>query len=303
MKRSVLVAGLAAVVVLLGAACATDPGGGPPPNVLPVAQITTNPNPPTGVGSLTVTFDGSTSSDPDGSIAGYDWNFGDGTTGSGVSVTHTFGPGNHFVQLAVTDNKGAIGTTSTTVTVTNAAPTADFTITPSGGTAGFTATFTSTSTDSDGSIANYAWDFEELGTESGPTKSVVAKTIPAGTFDVTLTVTDNSGATASKTRQVTATGAPAAPVNLTLTGSGCCDTYGDFSWTPVPGADGYEIYLDAISDGWNCLVDASNVINGQASTGRVTAALLCLGSDYNAKIRARANGVWSSWSGDVHIRL
>ena len=302
MRRSVIVAGLAAVVVLIGAACTTNSGPSTPPNVLPVAQITTNPNPPTGQGSLTVTFDGSASNDPDGSITGYTWDFGDSTTGSGVSVTHTFGPGNHLVQLAVTDNKGAIGTASTTVSVTNAPPVADFTITPSGGAAGFTATFTSTSTDSDGTIDNYSWDFEELGTESGPTKSVVNKTIPAGTFDVTLTVTDNNGATATKTRQVTATGAPAAPVNLTKTGSGCCDTWADYSWTPVPGADGYEINMDGYFLG-GCVTDHSAVINGQASTGRVQAVGLCLGSQYDVSIRAKANGLWGPWSSTIHITL
>jgi len=299
-KRSAIIAGMVAVVVLLGTACAPDSGPGTPPNVLPVANITATPT-VTGPGPLTVNFDGSTSTDPDGSVVGYFWDFGDGHTGSGVAVSHTFGPGNWQVQLQVTDNKGALGTTSTTITVTNTAPVADFSISPNSGPAPLSATFDAStlSSDPDGSIVSYSWDFEELGTESGAT---VVKSIPAGTFNVTLSVTDNNGATTTKTRSVTATGTPAVPVNLTKTGSGCCDTYGDFAWTPVPGADGYEINMDGYALG-GCVIDASDIINGQASTGRVQQGTLCLGSQYNVKIRARANGVWSSWSPTIHITL
>lgn len=298
MKRNLIV-GLVAAVALLGAACATDPGPGVPPNVLPVANFTSSQT--SGLAPLPVHFDATTSNDPDGSIVGYFWTFGDGATGSGATFDHTFAPGVWQVQLQVTDNKGAIGTTSTTITATNNAPTADFSISPSTGTAPLSATFDAStlSGDIDGNIVSYSWNFEELGTEAGPT---VVKSIPAGTIDVTLTVTDNNGATATKTRQVTATGAPAVPVNLTKTGSGCCDTYGDYSWTPVPGADGYEINMDGYFLG-GCVTDASDVINGQTSTGRVQQAGLCLGSQYNVSIRARANGVWSAWSPTIHITL
>src|SRR5690606_41763028 len=117
----------------------------------------------------------------------------------------------------------------------------------------------------DGSTCGYAWAFHELGAESGAT---VAKTIPAATIDVTLPVTDNHGATATTTRSVPATGAPAtAPTNLQKTGSGCCNTYGDFSWTPVPGAAGYEISMNNVPLG-GCVVAASAVINGQPDHGR-----------------------------------
>jgi len=93
-----------------------------------------------------------------------------------------------------------------------------------------------------------------------------------------------------------------APTNLQKVGSGCCDTYGDFAWTPVPGATDYEINMDGYFLG-GCVTDASDVINGQTSTGRVQQAGLCLGSQYNVSIRARANGVWSAWSPTIHITL
>ncbi|AJY69153.1 cytochrome C [Geobacter sulfurreducens] len=65
-----------------------------------------------------ITFSGSGSSDPDGSIVGYVWNFGDGTTGSGVSVTKTYTTaGTYTVTLTVTDNSGDTASDTAVVTV------------------------------------------------------------------------------------------------------------------------------------------------------------------------------------------
>jgi PKD repeat protein len=68
---------------------------------------------------LACTFDGSGSSDPDGTIVSYAWAFGDGTMGSsGVTTSHTYASaGTYTVTLTVTDNGGATGTASQTVTV------------------------------------------------------------------------------------------------------------------------------------------------------------------------------------------
>ena len=87
------------------------------PNVLPVAAFTATP------GVLTASFDASASSDPDGSITGYAWSFGDGTTGSGQAVTHPYAAaGTYTVTLTVTDNRGGSTSTSRSVTVTAAPP-------------------------------------------------------------------------------------------------------------------------------------------------------------------------------------
>lgn len=92
-------------------------------------------NPPIAVASalpesgqvpLEVAFDGSGSSDSDGTIISYFWNFGDriGPPGdrsgeSGVSVTHTFyDPGIYSAKLTVTDNSGATSSTALTITAT-----------------------------------------------------------------------------------------------------------------------------------------------------------------------------------------
>lgn len=67
---------------------------------------------------LTASFNASTSNDPDGSISSYAWNFGDGTTGTGVAPSKTYASaGTRTVTLTVTDNGGATGQTSQQVTV------------------------------------------------------------------------------------------------------------------------------------------------------------------------------------------
>lgn len=92
--------------------------GNPPPtstNEQPVAVIETDFA--TQSDPLAFSFDGSASSDPDGTITEYSWNFGDGTTGSGMLVEHTFaGADIYTVSLTVRDDKGETSTTSTEIT-------------------------------------------------------------------------------------------------------------------------------------------------------------------------------------------
>jgi hypothetical protein len=72
--------------------------------------------PTSGTAPLAVSFNGSASSDPDGTIAGYAWNFGDGGSASGATTSHTYSAvGNYTATLTVTDNNGA--TSSTTVSI------------------------------------------------------------------------------------------------------------------------------------------------------------------------------------------
>ena len=87
------------------------------PDTPPSAVATANPT--SGIAPLTVSFSGTGSSDPDGTIVSYSWTFGDGTTGSGATVSHTYSSAGTFTAtLTVTDNGGATGTASVSITAT-----------------------------------------------------------------------------------------------------------------------------------------------------------------------------------------
>ncbi|MFI7587166.1 PKD domain-containing protein [Spongisporangium articulatum] len=179
----------------------------PPVNQVPTASFTSTTS------GLTANVNGSASSDPDGTIASYGWAFGDGTTGAGPTASHAYAAaGTYQVTLTVADNTGATASVTRPVTVTapavNQAPTASFTST----TADLTANLNgSASSDPDGTIASYGWAFGDGTAGTGPTASHAYAA--AGTYQVTLTVTDNAGATGSVTKPVTVT-APAPTTTL-----------------------------------------------------------------------------------------
>ena len=157
------------------------------------------------------------------------------------------------------------------------------------------------SNDTDGTIVAYNWDFGDFTFGSG--KNVSHTFMTAGTFPVTLTVTDDDEATTSYTTNVSVGGAPTvAPTGLTKIGSGCCNTWGDFAWNEVPGATAYEIHMGSYFGG-GCLTDGDATIPGPTATGRVQQFGLCLGSHYNTTIRAQANGLWGPWSSSVNVTL
>jgi PKD repeat protein len=84
----------------------------PPPNQAPTAAFTSSAD------GLTVSVDGGDSSDADGAVAAYAWEFGDGTSGSGATASHTYvAAGTYPVTLRVTDDEGATGTVTHDVTV------------------------------------------------------------------------------------------------------------------------------------------------------------------------------------------
>jgi PKD repeat protein len=161
----------------------------------PVASFIYSPSTPyTGEN---VTFNATDSYDPDGTIASYLWDFGDGTNASGVIVTHSYADnGTYTVTQTVTDNDGLSDTTSANVTVFNRLPVAIFTESAETVSTGETITFNaSASYDPDGSIVSYFWDF---GDGTNATGVIVGHAYADnGTYTVTLTVTDNDGATAT----------------------------------------------------------------------------------------------------------
>lgn len=87
-----------------------------PGNVAPTAVISATPT--SGTVPLTVSFSGAGSSDPDGSLASWNWTFGDGTSATGVTTSHVYGTaGTYTAQLQVTDSGGLSATSAVTVTV------------------------------------------------------------------------------------------------------------------------------------------------------------------------------------------
>jgi PKD repeat protein len=178
----------------------------PAENVPPVAEFTS------GVSGLSVSVDGSSSTDPDGSIVSYSWNWGDGTAlGSGVTASHSYAAaGAYTVTLTVVDNAGASHSVSKTITVQappaeNVPPVAEFT----SGVSGLSVSVDgSSSTDPDGSIVSYSWNWGD-GTALGSGVTASHSYAAAGAYTVTLTVVDNAGASHSVSKTITVQAPPA----------------------------------------------------------------------------------------------
>ncbi len=304
------------------------------PSVLPLARIqahyvasgrTVNapPSPPVAaftstVSGLTATVDGGTSSDANGPIAGYAWDFGDGSTGTGVTAEHSYAAaGSYDVRLTVTDNSGSTASVTHQVTVTappaNQPPAAGFTSTVNNLAAAFDA---AGSTDPDGTISGYAWDFGDGGAGTGATAT--HSYAAAGSYQVTLTVTDDDGATGRLTRTVTVTAPPANTViaadtfgRTTTGGFGNADVGG--AWTVAGGASSFSVangsgaatigaagasryaYLNGVAtaayDG-RITVSVDKVANG----GGMFASLVgrrANNNEYRAKIKVAGNGAVS----------
>ncbi|WP_210480612.1 LamG-like jellyroll fold domain-containing protein [Naasia sp. SYSU D00948] len=90
----------------------TGKGAAPAPNQAPTASFTAS------VSGSTVTTNGSGSTDADGTIAGYRWDFGDGATATGATASHTYSQaGTYRITLTVTDDDGATGQATRDVTI------------------------------------------------------------------------------------------------------------------------------------------------------------------------------------------
>lgn len=182
------------------------PGAQPPKAVL-------HATPSSGPVPLAVSFDASNSTDTDGEIVSWKWQFGDNSNATGAAIVHTYQhEGNFTCTLTVTDDDDLTDSVIKLISVTgpNTPPTASFLVTPTQGDTNTTFVFNgSASSDPDGQIASYSWDFgDQSAKASGSTTTHTYTT--NGTYTAVLTVKDNKGAsdTESATVRVSAPNQP-----------------------------------------------------------------------------------------------
>ena len=209
----------------------------PAGNIPPSADVFAVPL--SGDSPLAVSFSGAGSTDSDGNIVSYVWDWNDGSavqnSGADPTVGHTFTvSGVYDVQLTVQDDDGATASDTVQINVTNVVnepPVADVYASVLSGEAPLSVPFTGAgSTDPDGVIVNYAWDWDDASTtDSGADPSVVHSFTAPGTYNVVLTVTDNNTATDTDTISITVL--PGGGTNLAPTASFTSDIT---SYTGVP---------------------------------------------------------------------
>lgn len=194
-----------------------------------IAPVTPVNTPPTagfahGCAAGVCTFTNTSTDAAPGTITTYLWSFGDNETSPDVSPTHGYNitaETDFTVTLTVTDNDGATDVETQTVSVTpaappNTSPTAGFTHTCSAA----NCSFTSTSIDAaPGTIATYAWDFGDGATAAAVNPSHSYAVVNPRNFTVTLTVTDNEGATDVETQTVAVSPPPPGAEGCTTSGT------------------------------------------------------------------------------------
>jgi len=178
----------------------------------PTARFTFAPDKPTAF--LPVVFDGSPSCPEaaftggcvltDRSITSFQWDFGDGTTGTGQTVSHLFrSPTSFNVRLTVVSDRGLSGATSRAIPVEpGVPPKADFVFSPTNPAIGQSVSFNGAASAASAghTIASYSWDFGDGGRGNGLTASHAYGS--AGAFNVVLTVTDEAGQTGVVSKSV-----------------------------------------------------------------------------------------------------
>ena len=177
----------------------------------PPVPVAVGPARPVAVGEI-ARLDARGSSDADGAILSWSWDFGDGAKGEGPEVQYAWAaPGVYPVTLTVTDNSGtASATAETTIDVTvSAAPVAD--AGPDQSVAVSELVFDGGgSHDPDGTISDYAWSFGDGATASGQVvRHAYAR---PGTYEVALVVRDDSGAPLNVDRDTASVRINAAPI-------------------------------------------------------------------------------------------
>lgn len=147
------------------------------------------------------------STDDDGTVSEWFWDFGDNSTSTDKNPKHTYTTkAEYTVSLTVTDDKGGTGTVSKSINIRdiadeNTAPIAGFSVADTLVLNGGDVAFTNTSTDADGTIASYEWTFGDntgTSTEESPTYAFSE----VGIYEVNLMITDDIGATSTYSSKI-----------------------------------------------------------------------------------------------------
>ncbi len=238
-----------------------------PPGVMPGSPVAdADPDSQTISVGGTADFDGSNSFDTDGgTIISYDWNFGDGFTGTGMITSHTYTTEGIFnVRLTVTDNDNKTGRDLVRVKVLGNPPVADVGG-PYAGTQYVPLTFDGSGSTDDYGIIGYEWDFGDGSTGSGVTPMHTYFT--SGTFTVTLTVTDTVGqSNTSTTTADISSGPPRYHLYVGTTNPGkVCAYFDDSIWVDISPSLGFSVtslimYEDEMYAG---VITSSNTYSSQ----------------------------------------
>lgn len=238
-------------------------------NEAPTARPSVSPT--SGPAPLTVGFDGASSSDPDGSIVHYRWDFHDGTWADSITATKTYeSQGSYVATLTVTDNLGASAAGTAGIEVAVPLPTASVSATPSLVTIGVPTTISWSS-----SYAASVTILPNIG--SVPASGSITAT-PAADTTYTIVATNASGeARATAFVKVNppllpAVSFTAAPLRILL-GQPCV-----LSWTTqrsdaVMIDHGIGIVTSSGSTNVSPLVDTTYTITASNASGVTTAAL------------------------------
>jgi len=266
----------------------------------PIASFTSTPSSaPTGT---PITFDGTASYDLDGTVVSYSWDFGDGRTGAGSVVTHSYSPAKTYtVTLTVTDNGGVTGSTTSQVTIGDKPPVVSFTPSPTTANTGQSITLAISVSDPDGSISTTRVDWGDSITQlySGAITSATHSYASTGSstsqiFTIIVTATDNNASYTSTSSQVTINDRVPSPSfnpsstslstgqNVTLTIS-ATDPDGTVTAIKVDWGDGT---IDTLSG------TATSDTHGYGSTGTSTSNIFTI--TVNATDNSGSTGKYSS---------
>jgi PKD repeat protein len=279
---------LRVLLLIAGAALVVSCNGNEPSNVAPAATFAVRCAP------LSCTFtNGST--DPDGSIDAYVWDFGDDSDPATTrDATHTYAaPGGRFlVKLTVTDDDGATATASLQVEASSPAPgaTADFTFECTG----LTCMFTNESVPSTASatLASYAWGFGdgEISGEPDPVHTYAT----GGTYTVGLNVIDDRSRTGHVSKQVVVVGPPA--LGPTAAFSASC-TFLECRFTDETVSDVIVAWLWNFGDGYTSTEQHPIHIYPVSEPRTYTVTLLVTNTDLASGVTSRTVQVASSTVG------